>query len=236
MLKRNTLLAALLIAPASVMAAEESPWSGAAELGTIFTSGNTDTQSINANFKAKHTGEVWDTTVKFDALTSKEDGVTSKEKYSAFGQLDRNFTETSYMAIVAQQERARFSGYEYQSTASINYGYRVIKRDNMELDLEAGPGYRYDKLEGSGDIQDEAIARLALAYSWNIREGVDFIENFTAEVGSDNAVYKSETGLQSQLSGSLASKLTYKVKHVDEVPAGTENTDTEFGVTLVYSF
>ncbi len=235
MFRKHALVAAVLLTPISAFAAEPA-WDGAAELGTIFTSGNTDTQSINANFMAKRTGEVWDTTVKLEALTSEEDGVKSKEKYGALTQFDRNFTEHSYLAIVAQQERARFSGYTYQSTASINYGYRVLNNDTMELDLEAGPGYRRDKLKETGEIQDEAIARLALAYSWNIREGVSFIENFTAEVGSDQSIYKSETGLQSQLSGSLASKLTYKVKHVDEVPEGTENTDTEFGVTLVYSF
>ena len=61
-------------------------------------------------------------TLKLEALTSEEDGVKSKEKYSALTQFDRNFTEHSYMAIVAQQERARFSGYTYQSTVSVNYG------------------------------------------------------------------------------------------------------------------
>jgi putative salt-induced outer membrane protein len=236
MLTRNTLLAALLITPLTAMAAEDSAWSGGAELGTIFTSGNTDTQSINGNFNAKHTGDVWDSMVKLEALTSKEDYVTSKEKYSVFTQFDRNFTERSYLAIVAQQERARFSGYTYQTSASVNYGYRAIKQDNMQLDLEAGPGFRRDKLKETDEIEEGAIARLALNYSWTISEGVKFIEIFSAEMGSDQSVYKSETGLQSQLSGSLATKLTYKVKYVEEVPAETENTDSEFGVTLVYSF
>ena len=236
MLTRNTLLAALLITPLTAMAAEDSAWSGGAELGTIFTSGNTDTQSINGNFNAKHTGDVWDSMVKLEALTSKEDDVTSKEKYSVFTQFDRNFTERSYLAIVAQQERARFSGYTYQTSASVNYGYRAIKQDNMQLDLEAGPGFRRDKLKENDEIEEGAIARLALNYSWTISEGVKFIEIFSAEMGSDQSVYKSETGLQSQLSGSLATKLTYKVKYVEEVPAETENTDSEFGVTLVYSF
>lgn len=235
MFRKHALVASILLAPASVLAAEPA-WDGSAELGTIFTSGNTDTQSINGNLTVKRTGVVWDSTVKLEALTSEEDGVKSKEKYSALTQFDRNFDEHSYLAIVARQDRARFSGYTYQSTTSINYGYRALTRDNMKLDLEAGPGYRRDKLEDTGDIQDETIARLALAYSWSIRDGVSFIENFTAEIGGDQSIYRSETGLQSQLSGSLASKITYKVKYVDEVPADTENTDTEFGVTLVYSF
>ena len=236
MLTRNLLVAAMATLPALAFAADDSAWTSSAELGTIFTSGNTDTQSINGNFKTKHKGDVWDSSLKLSALTSKEDDVTSKETYALQTQFDRNFSEHSYAAIVAQQERARFSGYTYQSTASINYGHRVIKEDNMELDLEAGPGLRRDKLEDTGEIQEEAIGRLAANFSWDIREGVSFIENFSAEIGADNSVYKSETGLQSQLSGSLATKLTYKVKYVEEVPVETENTDTEFGVTLVYSF
>ncbi|AHK17011.1 MAG: DUF481 domain-containing protein [Thalassobium sp.] len=237
MLKQTTLLAALLATPFAVMAAEEQgPWTGAAELGTIFTSGNTETQSINGNFGVKHDGEVWDSELKLQALTSKEDGTTSKEKYSGLVQFDRNYTEHSYLAIVAQQERARFSGYTYQSTISAGYGYRIINEDNMELDAEIGPGYRRDKLEATDEIQEEAIGRFALSYNWTIREGVKFVELFSVESGDSNTIYKSETGLQSQINGSLATKLTYKVKYVEEVPADKENTDSEFGVTLVYSF
>lgn len=237
MLKRTSLLTAMILTPVSALAAEDNPaWTGSAELGSIVTSGNTDTQSLNGSFSANHKGGDWEQTIRLDALTSKEDDVTSKEKYSILGQLDRNFTEHSYAAIVAQQERARFSGYVYQSTVSVNYGYRAINQDDMKLDLEVGPGYRRDKLKESDEIQEEAIGRLALDYSWTISEGTKFIELMTAEIGSDNSVYKSETGLQSQLQGNLATKITYKIKYVEEVPEETENTDREFGVTLVYSF
>lgn len=221
----------------SAEAAPEFPiWGGSAELGTIRTSGNTDTSSINGKFAVKRDGETWDSSFKLDALTSKEDGVTSKEKYRGTIQFDRNFSEHSYLAIVGDEERARFSGFEYQATLSAGYGYRAIHEKNMELDFEAGPGYRRDKLKESGDIDEEAIARLVARYHWTIQKGVEFIEEFSAELGESNSIYKSETGLKSQINGSLATKLTYKVKYVDKVPADSENTDTEFGVTLVYSF
>ncbi len=221
----------------SAEAAPEFPiWGGSAELGTIRTSGNTDTSSINGKFAVKRDGETWDSSFKLDALTSKEDDVTSKEKYRGTIQFDRNFSEHSYLAIVGDEERDRFSGFEYQATLSAGYGYRAIHEQNMELDLEAGPGYRRDKLKESGDIDEEAIARLVARYQWTIQEGVEFIEEFSAELGESNSIYKSETGLKSQINGSLATKLTYKVKYVDKVPADSENTDTEFGVTLVYSF
>ncbi len=230
-------LLALMSSPA-VMAAEEekSAWSGSAELGSIRTSGNTSTSSTSGKFDLKHAGEHWDSRLRLTSLNSKDDGETSKEKYTAGVQFDRNFSATTYLAITADQERDRFSGFEYQSTAGFGFGYRAINRDTMHLDLEAGPGYRRDKIDGSGDIQEEAIGRLALKYHWTINDAVKFFEEFTADMGSENSIYRSETGLQSRLNGSLAMNLSYKIKYVDEVPLGSEQKDTEFGVTLVYSF
>ena len=106
----------------------------------------------------------------------------------------------------------------------------------MKLDLEAGPGYNRDKLENSGKIKDQGIARLALKYGWEINKGTVFTQTASAEMGGDNSTYKSETGLKSQINGSLATKLTYKIKYVDQVPEENKNLDKEFGVTLVYSF
>ena len=237
---RNTLLlTSLLLASAPSFAAEEVPasrWSGSAELGLIDTSGNTDTRSLNGAFAVKHKGEKWDKAFKLSALTSKEDGTTSKEKYNAEVKFDRNFSERSYLAIDATQERDRFNGFEYQSTASVGYGYRAIKEEKMKLSLEAAPGYRRDKLKESGDINEDSILRLGLNFDWVIRDGVSFIEEFTADIGEDNSTYKSETGLKSQIIGALATKITYKVKYVEEVPDENENTDRELGITFVYSF
>lgn len=216
--------------------AEDSIWSGSAELGSIRTSGNTDTSSLSAKVALQHRGENWDSELRLTTLNSQDRGQTSKEKYTGLVQLDRNFTEHSYLAIVVDQERDRFNGFRYQTTSSIGYGYRAINRDNMRLELEVGPGYRRDKIRATDEIEDEAIGRLAIKYEWQIREGVRLVEEFIAEVGDNNAIYRSETSLRSQIVGNVATSIGYKVRHVDTVPAGSKKTDTELGVTLVYSF
>ena len=238
-MRKTILISTLLMASGAAYAAEEapqSPWSGSTELGYISTSGNTDTQSTNAAFAVKHKGEKWDKSLKLSALTGEEDGTTSKEKYNAEVKFDRNFSERSYLVIDATQERDRFNGFEYQSTASIGYGYRAIKEEKMNLSLEAAPGYRRDKLKESGDINEDSILRLAANFDWEISEGVSFIEEFTADIGDDNSTYKSETGLKSKIIGALATKITYKIKYVEEVPDDNENTDRELGITFIYSF
>lgn len=238
-MRKTILISTLLMVSGAAYGVDEaptSPWSGNAELGFIDTSGNTDTRSTNGAFELKHTGEHWDTSLKLSALTSKEQGITSKEKYNAAVKFDRNLSERSYLAIDATQERDRFNGFEYQSTLSVGYGYRAIKEDKMNLALEAAPGFRRDKLKDSGTISEDPILRLAANFDWEISEGVSFIEEFTADIGEDNATYKSETGLKSNIIGALATKITYKIKYVDDVPDDKENTDRELGITLVYSF
>lgn len=236
--------AVLLLQPAFAAESDNTlpNWNGSAELGSVWTTGNTSTSSINGQFDVNRDGEVWDSKLKISALTSKEeDAVTkkdiiSKEKYTGLLQVDRNFSERTYLAMVAQQDRDRFTGFDYQGTASVGLGYRAIMTDAMSLDFEAGPGYSRERERATADINEEAIARLVANYSWKIREGVEFIEEFSAIIGSDNSIYRSETGLKSQINGSLATKITYKTKYVSDVPVGSEKRDGEFGVTLVYSF
>jgi putative salt-induced outer membrane protein len=209
---------------------------GSSELGLLNTEGNTDTSSLNGKFGIKRYGDLWDTSLKLQALKSKEDGVTSKEKYYAAIQFDRNLDENSYILIHADQDRARFSGFTYQSTVAVGYGYRAIDNDDMALDLEMGPGYRRDKLSENHRIDDEAIARLAMSFSWKLSEGTEFTQTANTELGADNSSLESETALKSQINGSLATKLTYTYQYVDRVPEDNNNVDTVFGVTLVYSF
>ena len=63
-----------------------------------------------------------------------------------------------------------------------------------------------------------------------------FTEDLTAEFGEDQDEWKSVTGLSAKINSSLAMKLTYTIKRLDVVPAGTDNTDKEAAVTLVYTF
>lgn len=234
----KTLPVVFLISPTFADDTEENLpiWKGAAEVGSIWTDGNTSTSSVNGKFNVSRKGEEWNSKLKMSALSSKEDKVVSKEKYSGLAQLDRNFSDRTYLAMVGQQDRDRFSGFDYQGVFSAGLGYRVLNNDSMTLEVEAGPGYSRERERETHEINEEAIARIVTNYSWVISKGVEFVEEFSAEIGADNRIYRSETGLKSQINGSLATKLTYKTKYVDEVPDDAKKQDSEFGITLVYSF
>lgn len=136
----------------STTTADQAPitanWSGDAELGFIQTSGNSDTQSLNGKFSLVRELEPSTTSLSLEALTSEEDGDTSKERYKAEVKYDYSISKRSYVASVLDYEDDRFNGYEYQSTLAIGYGYHAWKDENLgKLDLELAPGHRRNVLE-----------------------------------------------------------------------------------------
>lgn len=218
-----------------------SPWSGNAELGFIQTSGNSDTQSFNGKFNLVHELDPSTTALKLEALTSEEDGESSKEKYLAELKHDYALTKISYLASSLTYEDDRFNGYEYQSTLAVGYGYHAWNdKKKGKLDLEFGPGYRRSALEEKNEdgekVIEEAVARASLNLLVNISEGAKFTETLTVEGGDSKIIYKSDMGIQSTLIGQLAMKISHQVKHTTDVPEGKKNTDSLVGVTLVYSF
>lgn len=210
-------------------------WESNLELGSVATSGNTDTSSLNGKFDTLRKGQTWDFGFKLEAFTSKDQGETSNEKYYTEVQLNRNFTEHSYLAMRTDYEQDRFSGYDYQTTASVGLGYRAIDANDMHLDLEAAPGHRRDRVS-DGPLEQEGLIRLSANYSWGFETGTEFTQLLITEQSNSNSSYKSETGMKSRINGHLATKLAYTIEHNDQVPEGTENTNSTFSVTFVYGF
>lgn len=226
-------------------AAEETSttadWSGDAELGFIQTSGNSDTQSFNGKFSLVRELEPSKTSLFLEALTSEEDGDTSKERYNAEIKYDYAISKRSYVASLLDYEDDRFNGYEYQSTLAIGYGYHAWKDENLgKLDLEFGPGHRRSVLEENNEdgdkVEEGTVGRASLNLLLKLGDGAKFTEKFSVEAGDTKTVYKSDMALQSTLIGQLAMKVNYQVKHTTDVPDGIKNTDSLVGVTLVYSF
>ena len=251
-MKHFFLLSALTLSCAQALSAEATSesseaaqpsaanWAGSAELGFIETSGNSDTQSLNGKFDISREKDALKTALKTEALTSKENGTSSKEKYTSEIKVDYSLDEFDYLTSTFNYEDDRFSGYEYQYTFALGYGYRAWNDEGGKLDLEIGPGYRRNVLDQRDDqgkkVEDEAVGRAALNLQVNLSSNAKFTEVITIEGGDANVIYKSDMGLESALIGALAMKINYQVKYTEEVPEDTENTESQVAVTLVYNF
>lgn len=215
--------------------ADETEWNGDAELGVVVTSGNTETSSVNAKLKVARESEQWRHTGRFEGLGASDDDGTTAERYFVEGKSDYKFTERSYVFGLLNHEKDRFSGFDHRTSAVVGYGNKVIRQDNLSLELEAGAGYR-DSETDAGDDLGEAIVTLGGDLQWVITEGSKFEEVLKIEVGDDITVTKSVTSITANVVDNLAMKATLTVKNTSDVPAGKDKTDTETAISLVYSF
>jgi len=234
-------VALLLLAAASTGNASDpqvidNSWKGNVELGIVSTTGNTETETINAKAKAVTEREKWRHTVFLESLNSSNGDDTTAERYVVNGQSDFKFGQHNYFFVMINYENARFSGYDYRVNEALGYGRRVIGKAALTLDLEIGPGARQSKLD-SGDREDEFTLRGAAKLAWKISDTSTFTTNLSVDKGEDTTVTKSVTALTAQINGRLATKITYTIKNTSDVPTDNiEKTDTETAVTLVYSF
>jgi len=240
-MKKSTTIVALLslIIMSNAFAEEEaskSPWKASAELGFVATSGNTETETLNAKAMAATESTNWRHKGEITALKSSDAITTTAEKYTLMGQSDYKLEGKNFLFGVLNYENDKFSGYDYRVSEAIGYGRRVVDESMLIVDLEIGPGARQSKLTPTGETESEAIVRAAAKIDWTVSKTSKFAEVLTVEAADDVTITKSVTSLSSQIEGNLSMKITFTYKNTSEVPVGIEETDTETGITLVYDF
>ncbi len=219
----------------------KSPWKTQTELGLIRTTGNTQTQTIAAKAdvtyevkKWRHHGHVEGYgTQSTDNATGQS--IVSAERYELSGSSNYKFSNRDYVLGLVDLQKDRFSGFKYEHVLSVGYGRKAIKRTNMELDLEIGPGIRFYK-ENDKSSTSEPLLRLSGKYWWVINDHAKFTQELRTDIGEIFTTTRSITGLQAKVSDELALKITYTIRSKSNVPPGILRTDTEFATTLVYSF
>ncbi|XOV88921.1 MAG: YdiY family protein [Pseudomonadota bacterium] len=218
-----------------VSAAVAADWSGDVELGAVMTTGNTDQQNLKFSVGVTSESVLFKHAADLDGLRSSENSMVTAQRLFAAYQADYKLEGDHSLFGRLSYEDDRFSGFDYQTDATIGYSRLLMQRTNMTLRGDVGGGMRRSELAtGGGD--SEFITRLAAFYTWDLSETSQFSQKLSTEIGADNTISRSETSLASQIAGALAMKLTLLIKNQSEVPLGRKKTDTETSVTLVYNF
>lgn len=211
----------------------ERTWAATAELGYIETSGNTETETLNAKFKGETSLAKWTNELELEALKSAANDVRSAEKYRVEAQTDYDLGGRAYALLNVNWENDNFSGYDYQAAAAFGFGYRVIRTDTVKLKLELGPGYRVAE-DDIGNKEEDAIVRAAELFTWKLSETSTFEQYLKVEAGDSNTETRFGISLASKIAGDLSMKISHDITHNSDVPAGSEETDRETSVTMVY--
>ncbi|MFQ3208021.1 MAG: putative salt-induced outer membrane protein [Glaciecola sp.] len=228
--------------------AEEAAFTMDGELGFIFTSGNTETTSVNAALNAKQELEMWSNEFTFKALYKKDtvDGVetTSADKKFASAQGNYKLENPDHRLFgFASYEDDRFSEFDFQSTLAVGWNQKLWKDDTSSFEFSVGPGYSFaDRFVTDADgiptteSENGVVVRGAFAYAYSLSETAKFTQTFSTEVGSNNTKSRAESAVSAKIAGGLSMKVAIKFDHNSDVTGVRDNLDTETSVNLVYTF
>lgn len=221
---------------------QEQPqgWSGTGELGWVSTSGNSDTQTLNAKLALQLDRNAWTYKGGLNVLRASEDGDKTAERYEATAKTKYHFDEKSYWFNAFRYEDDRFSGFDYQTTLTTGYGRTLLESDTQKLDTEIGVGARRSKPSATEmmpmpESSTDAVLRGGAEYAWQLTDTTKFTNDFLVESGQDNTYAENQAGLSVAINSRFSVKLGYAVRHNSKVPSGTDKTDTVTTVNLVYT-
>ncbi|MDT8880037.1 DUF481 domain-containing protein [Halomonas saccharevitans] len=217
---------------------EEHPegLTGSAELGYTHLSGNTNSQTLIAKGRLTWLTGRWTHTLRGEVRNVSRDGETSAEQYLVAGRERFELEGPHYAFGFARWDRDRFSGYEQQFTAIGGYGRDLLDDARQQLSLEAGPGYRYDRIV---DREDESLGVVygALAYAWDFSETASLGQELSVEATDANVTSRSLTSLTARLNAHLALKLSHEIKDTSRPPEDAEaRTDRTTSASLLYNW
>jgi putative salt-induced outer membrane protein len=234
MLRILTALAVLSVAASAY--AQTDPIVGAAALGYLATSGNTDSTNANASLKLDWTPDgLWSHQWTALAIHASSSGTTTAEAYAAGYKARRKLSEKSYLFGTADWRQDQFSGYDRQLTEAVGYGRKLIDTERQALAIEGGLGTKQSDLI-DGTSLSEGIVRAGLDYALNISETSAFNQKVLVEAGQDNRYTESVSALHMKLVGNLALVVSYTIKNNSDVPPGIEGTDTFTAISVEYAF
>lgn len=260
-MNRKLALAGLLALPLSVSAADPAPekplFTGSAELGFLFKTGNTESLDVKTGFDLRYEKDMWLSILELDLLIKKADVTvgTTPDEVTTFQTTDQKWTVNSqtnytlgndknYMYGNLWYEEDKFSNFDSRASISTGWGRHWYKTEEASFWADVGPGFKRDRVFEDDDkttveTKDSWIVQAQALYLRKVNEHVEFKQTASAKVAmasGENSSYEAESSVTTKLISTLQLKVAFKVEYNTEVTGTDKNTNTQTTATLVYSF
>jgi putative salt-induced outer membrane protein len=258
------ILAAWLLAAPAAMAqdAPAKPWSNAAELGVVATSGNAEGTNFAVGNKFKYTWTNAELTCDLAAIRNEsttrtvtnpppygtpvvtETTAVTAASYALAAKYRRNITERLFWYAGASWYQNFFAGIDDRYIVGGGIGYTFVKSDRHLLKGEIGVDLTKEDPLGDPppavlETIDYVGARATLNYELKIgeksklTEDLNFVENLdTTSAWRANSL----TSLTASMNDRLALKLSYLVMYSNEPPVKVIPADPGPGPDAIYTF
>lgn len=224
------------VALALIAVSAQAAWKGKGEAGIVFARGNTDADTVNFKLGMSEEVDRWKHALEMAALRATSGGVKSADRYMAGWQSDYKINDRTFAFGGLRYERDKFSGFDYQATASTGVGYKFYDTQKMKLSGQAGVGYRRIKDGVTGQSSGNAVFVAGFDYENVLTATTRVVDKFHLESGSDNTLLSNFVGLEVKMNTSLALSVGLDARQNTKPPAPRKKTDTVTTVNLVYAF
>lgn len=181
-------------------------------------------------FKQSNAYSIW-----CEAANNFSNNQRSLEKYRASARARHNLGTQNFIFAQGSWLSDRYNGYHSRDTLVTGYGLQVFAGLIYTLRIEAGPGIRHDKYQGSGSSSaTKALGYAAASYSYQLTDNTKLIQGLSVLANDDTIVY-SETRLNVDINDHFALTFSYNIifndSHQESMP---KHIDTNTSVSLVY--
>lgn len=220
-------------------------WQGQLEFGYQAHSGNTNAKSLQSRVAGEYiigrhrTNADW----RFYRLDKNKKETKRQSNYEI--QTDYKLGPKAYWYGGFQGIDSRYSAYFKDYTWSIGGGYQFIYTDDLRIEMEAGPGYRYqkpnlDQLKSSDIVLpntvEETIFRTHLKGQWKIIDNLIFANNINLIYGKSNLRLDTEVSLINHITKTISLKINQSQQYHSKVPEGLKKSERMFSVNIRIKF
>ncbi|MGR5066349.1 DUF481 domain-containing protein [Photobacterium sp. DNB22_13_2] len=247
----RTLLALLLLASTHANAATSDerptrippPLTTELELGYQSLGGNSDSQTLNTRIGGTYLKNQYRHSGELRFLLAEKDGEEDKRKGQIELQSDKKINERTYVLGNVNYVDDRYGPYFTDFTIATGMGYQLIRRETLQVEVEAGPGYRHqepnlDELDDDDivvrDTVDELILRGSAKMTWKPSKTVEIGVRLTGIAGNSNSTMEAEFNLTTDISDFAAIKISNNQKLNSWVPEGLKKRDSAMTVNLLF--
>ncbi|EKO3722422.1 DUF481 domain-containing protein [Vibrio metschnikovii] len=222
-----------------------SPWQSQIEFGYQAHSGNTDSEALNTRVKGEYTRGRHRTNGEWRFYKLDKNGKENKRQSSYSLQSDYKLGPKTYLYGSFRGSDSRYSAYFSDYTWSGGLGYQFTHTDDLLIELEVGPGYRYqepnlDKIS-SGDVVfphlvKEPIYRGNLKVEWQALSNFKLLTDLTLVGGESNTRFDSDISIINNITDDIALKVSQSRQYHNRVPTGLSKADSVLSVSLIFLF
>ncbi len=215
------------------------------EFGYQAHTGNSDSQALNSRLSAEYIQGRHRTNGEWKFYMLYKDGEEDKRQSSYTMQSDYKLGPRTYLYGSFRGIDSRYSAYFRDYTLSSGLGYQVSNTKDFLLEVELGPGYRYqepnlDELKDDDiifpEIVEEGIFRGRINSSWQMLDNLSLNGDVTVVSGRSNMRIDSNVGVINDITDDIALKLAYSRQYHDKVPEGLHKADSIFSVNILFVF